>query len=84
MKLKDVETDGEEYSGKVMIEQVCTEHNHPLAKTPRVVKQMRCQKTKIRKYWNTLTISMIAMCHPSVFEPSSPICTAENHIVFYG
>ena len=32
MKLKDVETDGEEYSGKVMIEQVCTEHNHPLAK----------------------------------------------------
>ena len=37
MKLKDVETDGEEYSGKVMIEQGCTEHNHPLAKTPRVV-----------------------------------------------
>ena len=37
IKLKDVETDGEEYSGKVMIEQGCTEHNHPLAKTPRVV-----------------------------------------------
>ncbi|CAL5000205.1 unnamed protein product [Urochloa decumbens] len=46
MKLKDVENSEGEYSGNVVVETVCLDHNHPLAATPRVVKQMRCHKRK--------------------------------------
>jgi hypothetical protein len=46
IKLKDVEEMDGDYLGKVKIEKVRLDHNHPMAESQRVVQQMRCHKRK--------------------------------------